>query len=44
MRIIELGIVCVCIVRGETSIRLNLFRRIVLYLKPGNKRQLAIIL
>ena len=44
MRIIELGIVCVSIVQGETSIRLNLFRRIVLYLKPGNKSQLSIVL
>ena len=44
LRIIEISIVCVCMVRRETSIRLNLFRRVVLYLKPGNKRQLAIIL
>ena len=44
LRIIEISIVCVCMVRRETSIRLNLFRRIVLYFKSGNKRQLAIIL
>ena len=44
LRIVEIGIVCVCMVRRETRIRLNLFLRIVLYLQPGNKRQLAIIL
>jgi len=42
--IIEIGIVCVRMLQRETSIRLNLFCRIVLYLKPGNKRQLATVL
>ena len=44
MRVIQIGILCVCMAQRETSICLTLFRRIVLSLKPGNKRQLATVL